>query len=114
LDGAVSRKLSHFPEVLDRLLARTLIRSRRLAGYLVVAQLTSVDTRLHVALWHMADRFGKVRPDGVLVPLRITHEVLGLIIGARRPSVTAALGRLVERQLVKPIRGGGWLLSGQP
>ena len=114
LDAAVSQRLLHFPEVVDRLVGRVMARSRRVVGHLVIAQLTSVDTRLHVALWHMADRFGRVRPDGVLVPVNLTHEVLGLVVGARRPSVTAALGRLVDEGLIEVAPGQGWILHGDP
>jgi CRP-like cAMP-binding protein len=114
LDADATRTLMHFPEIVSGLMGRVMTRSRRLAGSLVIAQLASVDTRLHVALWHIADRFGRVRPDGVVVPLGLTHEMLGRIVGARRPSVTAAIGRLVERELVEPLKPQGWLLTGSP
>jgi CRP/FNR family transcriptional regulator, cyclic AMP receptor protein len=114
LDERVMLRLMHFPEIVSRLMGRIMTRSRRVVGHLVIAQLSSVDVRLHVALWHMADRFGRVRPDGVVVPLHLTHEMLGQIVGARRPSVTAAMGRLADRGLVEPQRGGGWLLKGEP
>src|SRR5437763_1652555 len=114
LDAPAMQRLMVFPEIVSHLMGRVMRRSRRVVGYLVIAQLTAVDTRLHVALWHMADRFGKVRPDGIVVPLSLTHEILGLIIGARRPSVTAAMGRLVQRELVEPLPEGGWLLKGDP
>jgi CRP-like cAMP-binding protein len=114
LDRPVTLKLMHFPEIVSRLMGRVMGRSRRVIGHLVISQLTAVDARLHVALWHLADRFGRVRPDGVVVPVRLTHEVLGLIVGARRPSVTAALGRLTERELIEALPDGGWLLTGDP
>src|SRR3954453_150175 len=114
LDAPAMQRLLHFPEIVGHLMSRVMRRSRRVVGYLVIAQLTSVDTRLHVALWHMADRFGKVRPEGIVVPLTLTHEMLGLIVGARRPSVTAAIGRLVDQGLVEPWPSGGWLLKGEP
>jgi CRP/FNR family transcriptional regulator, cyclic AMP receptor protein len=114
LDERVTLRLMHFPEIVSRLMGRVMSRSRRLVGSLVIAQLGSVDLRLHVALWHLADRFGRVRPDGVLVPLHLTHETLGHLVGARRPSVTAAMGRLTDRGLVEPQREGGWLLKGSP
>jgi CRP-like cAMP-binding protein len=114
LDPPLTQRLMHFPEIVNHLISRVMGRSRRVVGHLVIAQLTSVDTRMHVALWHLADRFGRVRPDGVVMPLRLTHETLGLIVGARRPSVTAALGRLAERGLVVPQPGAGWLLLGDP
>lgn len=115
LDATLATRLAAFPEVLGELMGRAVARSYRLAGSLVVAQLTSVDDRLLVALWHLAEQWGRVRRDGVLVSLRLTHELLGLVVGARRPSVTAALGRLADEGLVSPQPGGGgWLLSGDP
>src|SRR5690348_6329492 len=114
LDGPVTQKLMYFPEIVNRLMGRLMSRSRRVVGHLVIAQLTAVDARLHVLLWHLADRFGRVRPEGIVVPIRLTHETLGLIVGARRPSVTAALGRLAARELIEPLPEGGWRLSGEP
>src|SRR4051812_2878524 len=72
LDTPVTHRLMHFPEIVNELFSRVMRRSRRVVGHLVIAQLTSVDTRMHVALWHLADRFGRVRPDGVVMPLRLT------------------------------------------
>lgn len=114
LDPEVTRMLMHFPEIVGQLMARVMVRSRRVVGHLVISQLTSVDTRLCVALWHLSERFGRVGPRGVIVPLRLTHEVLGLMVGARRPSVTAALGRLVAADLIESLPTGGWLLKGDP
>jgi CRP/FNR family transcriptional regulator, cyclic AMP receptor protein len=113
LDPAITARLMHFPEIVSRLMGRVMARSRRVVGHLVIAQLPSVDTRLQVVLWHLADRFGRVRPEGVVLPVRLTHETLGMVIGARRPSVTAAVGRLIERGLIEPLADGGWLLKGE-
>lgn len=114
LDEAATAGLAHFPSIVSQLVGRALARSRRGMGSLVTAQLTSVDQRLLVCMWHMADRWGRVRPDGILLPLPMTHEALGLLVGARRPPVTAALGRLMQRGVVVPQPGGGWLLCGEP
>jgi CRP/FNR family transcriptional regulator, cyclic AMP receptor protein len=113
IDAAVTARLMHFPEIVTRLMGRVMARSRRVTGHLVIAQLPSVDTRLQVILWHLADRFGRVRPEGVTLPVRLTHETLGLVIGARRPSVTAAIGRLSDQGLIEPLADGGWLLKGE-
>ena len=114
LDTRATQRLMQFPEIVNGLMGRIMVRSRRVVGNLVIAQLTSVETRLHVALWHLADRFGRVRADGVFVPVQLTHEMLGYIVGARRPTVTVSVGRLVEHGLVEPYPGGGWLLKGEP
>jgi CRP/FNR family transcriptional regulator, cyclic AMP receptor protein len=113
LDARTTRRLMYFPEIVSRLMGRVMARSRRVVGHLVIAQIPSVDQRLWVAMWHLSDRFGRVTPDGVLLPLRLTHETLGLIVGARRPSVTSALGRLVERGHMEPREDHGWLLKGE-
>ncbi len=112
LDAALTQRLAHFAPVVSELVGRALLRSRRTIGGLATAQLTSVDQRLLVSLWHLADRWGRVRPDGIVLPLPLTHEALGLLVGARRPSVTAALGRLAQRRVVIPQSDTGWLLCG--
>jgi DNA-binding IclR family transcriptional regulator len=70
--------------------------------------------RLLVILWYYADRWGRVTPEGVLLPLRMTHGLLARVVGARRPSVSTALGRLQERGLVERTDNGQWLLLGPP
>jgi CRP/FNR family transcriptional regulator, cyclic AMP receptor protein len=54
-----------------------------------------------------------VRPDGTLVGLRLTHELIGYLVGARRPSVSTALGRL-QRDGRLRREGRHWLLLGEP
>jgi hypothetical protein len=73
-----------------------------------------VELRLLMLLWHLADRWGRVRPDGVSVPLRLTHETIGRLIAARRPSVSSAMKALERRELVRRDRGDGWLLTAEP
>lgn len=71
------------------------------------------EVRLHVLMWHLAERMGRVRPDGVHLALPITHETLGHLVAARRPSVSAALGQLSQRGL-RDRNGDGWVLLGDP
>jgi CRP-like cAMP-binding protein len=72
-----------------------------------------VDVRLHMLFWHLAARWGRVRGDGVTVPLRLTHTVLADLVAARRPTVTTALSELSRQGLVRSV-DDGWLLSGEP
>ena len=41
-------------------------------------------------------------------------ETLASVVGARRPSVTTALGQLMGRNLIERRPDGGWLLHGDP
>lgn len=63
-------------------------------------------------LWHIASTCGKVTPDGVSIPFRITHEVLGEIVGAHRPSVTVAIQTLETRGKLIRAAGTGFILTG--
>ena len=63
--------------------------------------------------WHLASRFGRVRADGVVVPLRLTHSILAELVAAQRPTVTSALSALAKRGRVRSL-DGAWLLTGDP
>jgi CRP/FNR family transcriptional regulator, cyclic AMP receptor protein len=114
LDTRFAVRCARFPELIGELVARTMERSRILARMLAVAQLPRVDTRLLIALWHLSERWGTVRPEGRVLPGFLSHELLGWIIGARRPSVTTALGQLSARELVRRQPDGTWLLLDRP
>lgn len=113
LDIEVMQRLTDYPEIQSRLVARALRRSRRLALYIAIVHQPKVEARLHMLLWHLADRWGTVRPDGVMMPVRLTHETLAELIAARRPTVSSAIGAL-ERAEVIERTSEGWLLHGPP
>jgi CRP/FNR family cyclic AMP-dependent transcriptional regulator len=113
LDERFIRQLAQFPELAGRLVARAVQRSRQLAVNMAIVHQARVDVRLHLLLWHLASRWGRVRSDGVVVPLRLTHAVLSDLVAARRPTVTSALSDLGRRGLVRAVQEG-WLLSGDP
>ena len=113
LDGAVAAQLARYPALTGALTARALNRARRLALMMAIIHHPRIVTRLHMLLWHLADRWGRVRPDGVAVELRLSHTVLADLIAAQRPSVTGALGALADQGLVRPL-ADGWLLPGDP
>jgi CRP-like cAMP-binding protein len=102
-----------YPRVVDALFARSARRQRGLAVRLVVNQLVRLEDRLLLALWALAERWGRVTPDGVLVPMGLTHSALARLVGARRPSVTSALGDLSRDRLLERTEDG-WLLRGDP
>jgi CRP/FNR family transcriptional regulator, cyclic AMP receptor protein len=107
-------QLPRWPEITTLLLERLTERSFRLATAQAISQLTRVDRRIAALLWHLAERWGRVSGDGVLVPLPLTHRMLGELVGARRPTVSTALATLAERGEVSRRRDGTWLLRGDP
>ena len=113
LDQRFTAIAGRWPELIDALFLRSSRRSRCLAVQLTVGRVTRVDERLLIILWQLAERWGRVRADGVHVPLEVTHDTLARLVGARRPSVTTGLGRLSRLEMVTRVRGG-WLLHGDP
>jgi CRP/FNR family transcriptional regulator, cyclic AMP receptor protein len=114
LDRAFCERASHWPEVLAAVARRLMQRTHWLAFHLAVCGLRRVDDRLLSVLWHFADRWGTVTPEGVRLDLRLTHQVLAAVIGARRPSVTTALKRLADDGRIRPLPRSRWLLLGSP
>jgi CRP/FNR family transcriptional regulator, cyclic AMP receptor protein len=113
LDERFVRQLAPFPRLAGSLFARSVLRSRQIAVNMAIVHQARVDVRLHMLLWHLAGRWGRVRSDGVLVPLRLTHAILADLVAARRPTVTSALTELGRAGLVQSVQEG-WLLSGEP
>jgi CRP/FNR family cyclic AMP-dependent transcriptional regulator len=112
LDGSFTRLAGEFPELAGKLFERSVRRSRRLAANMAIIHQARVDDRLHMLFWHLANRWGRVRADGTLVPLRLTHTVLADLVAARRPTVSSALAKLSRRGLVRAV-DDGWLLAGE-
>jgi CRP/FNR family transcriptional regulator, cyclic AMP receptor protein len=112
LDRRFEQDVARWPGVVAGLLDRLAARADALSIQLALAQLPRLEARLLFILWHIADRFGKVGPDGVALPM-LTQETLAEMTASRRPSVNGALARLRERGLIAPGRPGQWILLGE-
>jgi CRP/FNR family transcriptional regulator, cyclic AMP receptor protein len=113
LDRLAATRLAGYPELTGSLVAKALERSRNLAVAMAIARHKRVEVRVHMLFWHLADRWGRVRLDGVVVPLRLSRWMLGDLVLAERESVSAALSSLARRGLLR-YSGGEWLLWGDP
>lgn len=112
LDERFAARVGPWPTISATLLTRTADRSRWLIRHLAILDQPRLDIRLVLLFWELADRWGTVAPDGVSVPLPLTHQTLGRIIRAQRPSVTAALTRLRERGFLTREPNGSWVIRG--
>jgi CRP/FNR family transcriptional regulator, cyclic AMP receptor protein len=98
-----------WPRLVAGLHARTAEQIERVAVQLAICQLPRVEDRLLALFWLLAEQWGRVTPGGTVLPLALTHETLGALVGARRPTVTLALGDLSDRGAVLR-QGRAWLL----
>jgi len=113
LDAHFLQVAAHWPPLMTALLSRAVERVHDLAVLVSIHNLKRVDERLLAYFWQLADRYGRVTSDGVIVPLPLTHRQLALLVGAQRPSVTSALGVLAERGELRRDEHGQWLLAGE-
>lgn len=114
LDGNFARRIARWPAISAAIARRIMLRVHWLSFHLAVCHLRRVDDRLLLVLWHLADRWGKVTPEGVEINLPITHGLLAAVVGAHRPSVTVAVRSLSEAGLVEVRSRSRWLLHGAP
>ena len=113
LGTEVLRAVGRWPRLMAGLYVRVAEQSDRVAAQLTICQIPRVDERLLAMMWLLADSWGHVGSAGTRLPLNLTHDVLGGLVGARRPTVTLALGELTERGAIVR-QDQGWLLLEAP
>ena len=112
LDDAFADRVRPWPQIMGALLARVERRTRNLNVQRAIACQPRLEVRLALLLWHLASRWGRVEPGGIRLPLPLTHQLLGRLVGAERPSVSHALARLSRAGIVTG-HGDEWHLHGQ-
>jgi len=111
LDAEFVERVRPWPQIVQVLLQRA---GRRIADLDVLRAITCqprLEVRLVLLLWHLAARWGRVEPTGIRVSLPLTHRMLGQLVGAERPSISHALGRLAHAGMVTGA-AGDWHLHG--
>jgi CRP-like cAMP-binding protein len=111
LDDAFEHRVQPWPQITEMLLQRAGRRTRRLNIQRAIAAQPRLEVRLALLLWHLAARWGKVEPGGIRLPVPLTHQLLGRLIGAERPSVSHALARLAHAGVISG-HGDEWHLHG--
>jgi CRP/FNR family cyclic AMP-dependent transcriptional regulator len=110
LDERFLLTVRRWPQIVAALFERLAAQESRRGVHRALCQLPRVEDRVHALLWLLAERWGRVTPQGVVLRLRLTHELIGQLVGAKRPTVSLALKELEERGSVHRAADGGWLL----
>jgi CRP-like cAMP-binding protein len=76
-----------------------------------ITALPRVEERVLALFWLLADRWGVVRPEGVVVELALTHALIGHLVGSQRPTVSLALQALAEGGLLQRADTDAWILG---
>ena len=62
-------------------------------------------------LAELAERWGVVTPEGVLLPGFLSHSVLAALTASRRPSLTTAMVRLTEAGHIRRLPDRRWAVD---
>jgi CRP/FNR family transcriptional regulator, cyclic AMP receptor protein len=110
LDAAFARRACRWPTVVAELMHRSLVRSRTQSVLLAATQARRADVRLRTLFWHLADRWGRMTPDGVRIELSLTHQVISQLTGLRRPTVSLNLAKLEAGGEIVRVTRSEWLI----
>ncbi len=111
LDEGFAHRVHPWPKITEALLRRASKRTRRLNVQRAISAQPRLEVRLALLLWHLAARWGKVEPGGIRLPIPLTHQLLGRLVAAERPSVSHALSRLANAGVISG-HGDEWHLYG--
>jgi CRP/FNR family cyclic AMP-dependent transcriptional regulator len=115
LDPDFARRVRPWPEIASALIDRIVQRADSHVLLLGICQARRVEDRVLLALWHFAGQWGTTGPGGRTIRLTgLTGKALAGVVGARRQSVSTALGRLVDRGAIVHQPDGTVALAGEP
>jgi CRP-like cAMP-binding protein len=106
-----ARAAGRWPGLLEEVQRREEAQRERLAIRALIAHLPRADERLLLVLTQLAEQWGCRTPAGITVPFTLTHELLGHLAAARRPTVTLALKELESAGCVQRNPDGTWLVT---
>ena len=107
------RAAARWPCLLEAVLGRLEAQRERLALQGLIAHLARAEDRVLLALWLLGNRWGQMTPDGTLLSLALTHDLLGQLTASRRSTVTIAVSALESGGSIRRLGNGSWLLTEQ-
>ncbi len=109
--AVLSESLCRWPSVVDALLRRAANRTHALAVQLAIGDLRRAEDRLLGLFGALADRWGRRVPDGIVISVPLTHEMIAMLVGVHRPAATSALRRLEREGRLRRTARDRWLLT---
>lgn len=111
LDDRFRRAARRWAGLHDVIHAQLSRQRRRASVHLAILHISRVEDRILALFADLADRWGRVTPEGITIDLTLTHDVLGRLVGSRRPTVTLALAELADDGALVRRQDGSWLLA---
>jgi CRP-like cAMP-binding protein len=114
LDERFHRCAAGWPRLMMALHERSVLRSHSLLLRLAIAEHPQIVRRVHLVLWHLADRWGSVEEQGAFLPLKLSRVALADLVCSTRESVSWSLGELERLDLVRSRSTGYFLRFPSP
>jgi CRP/FNR family transcriptional regulator, cyclic AMP receptor protein len=111
LDDRFRRAARRWPGLVDCLHDRLGRQTHRASRHLAILHLPRVEDRIVALFADLAERFGRMTPDGIVIDLALTHQVIGDLVASRRPTVSLALQTLGADGIVERLDDGRWHLA---
>ena len=100
-----------WPDIADFVYDRLGQQTHRASMHLAMLHLPRVEDRIIALFADLAERFGRMSGDSVLVDLPLTHDLIGGLVGSRRPTVSLALQKLSADGTLKSHEWTRWTLA---
>jgi hypothetical protein len=111
LDEKFARRIACWPSISANILQRGTAHARQLVLAAAVTHIPRVRVRILLTFSLLAERWGTVTPEGISISLPLTHDLLGALVGSQRPTVSVALRKLADQDLLIRQSRDRWLLT---
>jgi CRP-like cAMP-binding protein len=104
---AASRR---WPALGDELHDRLALQAHRASANLAMLHESRLDARIALLFADLSERSGRMTPDGIVINISLTHELIGRLAGARRPTVSLALQALADAGTLRRVGKDRWMI----
>jgi len=111
IDGRFREAARRWPGLFDILHDRLGQQTHRASMHLAMMHLSRIEDRITTLFADLAERLGRMTADGILIDVSLTHELIGHLVGSRRPSVSLALHTLASEGLLIRLDRDRWKLA---
>ena len=111
IDQRFRQAARRWPELSDLLHDRLGRQTHRASMHLAMLHQTRVEDRILSLFVDLGERFGRMTADGVTIELNLTHELIGRLVGAQRPTVSLALSALASAGTLVRLDDGAWRMA---
>ena len=111
IDGRFRQARSRWPGIADFVHDCLGRQTHHASLHVAMLHQPRVEDRVVALFADLAERFGRVTADGILVDLPLTHEIIGGLVASRRPTVTLALQKLASDGVLKRLADNRWKLA---